>query len=447
MNVLRLAALSGILAFFGSAQAFSSAAPRLGATPAPAPKHFVTVNAGHFEVDGKPYYYVGTNFWYGMNLGAEDPARLERELDRLKNLGVKNLRIMASTQGPDGEPWRISPSLENSAGVFDEKTFRGLDRLLASMRKRDMRAVVCLNNFWPWSGGMSQYLSWNGAGSIPYPPPAINGSWDVYQSFADKFYSNEKAVRAAEALDRAIVGRINSETGVKYADDPTVMAWELANEPRGGDNVEAFNRWIGREAELLKSLDPHHLVTTGSEGETPWPAANGMDVKLNHSSSAIDYVTAHIWVQNWSWYDPAQGMAGLPAAVAKMDAYLRQQAELAKQIGKPLVLEEFGIGRDGASYDPEARTTVRDRYYGEVFGRVLELARQGRGSSVSGVNFWAWAGEARPARPYGGYWRPGLSFVGDPPHEAQGWYSIYDTDRSTQAVIQDFAAKLSHLGQ
>ena len=52
-----------------------------------------------------------------------------------------------------------------------------------------MRAVVCLGNFWPWSGGMSQYLSWNGAGAIPYPPPAASGSWDVYQSYTEKFYS------------------------------------------------------------------------------------------------------------------------------------------------------------------------------------------------------------------------------------------------------------------
>lgn len=434
MKGLRFTALSGMLWLAASAQAFSSA-----------PKHFVGVKDGHFEVDGKPYYYVGTNFWYGMNLGAQDPARLERELDRLAALGVRNLRVMASTQGPDGEPWRISPSLENSAGVFDEKMFRGLDRLLAAMQKRGMRAVVCLGDFWPWSGGMSQYLSWNGAGSIPYPPPAAGGSWDEYQAFTDKFYANEKAVRAAEVLDRAVVGRVNYYTGVKYSDDPAIMAWELANEPRGGTNVEAFNQWLKREAELLKSLDSHHLVTTGSEGETPWPAANGMDVKRNHSSTAIDYVTAHIWVQNWSWFDPVQGMAGLAGAVSKMDTYLRRQAALAKQLGKPLVLEEFGIGRDGGSNNPASATTVRDRYYGEVFGRVLELARAGGG--VSGVNFWAWAGEARPAIPYGGYWHPGLSFLGDPPHEAQGWYSIYDSDRGTQAVIRDFAGKLTALSQ
>ncbi|MDB5013671.1 MAG: beta-mannosidase [Daejeonella sp.] len=35
------------------------------------PSGFVKVNNMAFEVDGKPYYYLGTNFWYGINLGSK----------------------------------------------------------------------------------------------------------------------------------------------------------------------------------------------------------------------------------------------------------------------------------------------------------------------------------------------------------------------------------------
>lgn len=34
-------------------------------------KDFVKVENGHFVRGGKPYYYVGTNFWYGAILGSE----------------------------------------------------------------------------------------------------------------------------------------------------------------------------------------------------------------------------------------------------------------------------------------------------------------------------------------------------------------------------------------
>src|SRR5207237_20909 len=66
---------------------------------------FVRVRAMGFEIDGAPYRYVGTNFWMGMNLGSSGPggdrARLLRELDRLQEIGVTNLRIMAASEGPN----------------------------------------------------------------------------------------------------------------------------------------------------------------------------------------------------------------------------------------------------------------------------------------------------------------------------------------------------------
>ena len=58
-----------------------------------APKNpFVSVKDGHFVRDGKPYTFVGANFWYGPILASEgrggDLPRLSRELDALKELGV-----------------------------------------------------------------------------------------------------------------------------------------------------------------------------------------------------------------------------------------------------------------------------------------------------------------------------------------------------------------------
>ena len=47
----------------------------------------------------EPYYFIGTNFWYGPILGSTgqggNRTRLCAELDSLKALGVNNLRILA----------------------------------------------------------------------------------------------------------------------------------------------------------------------------------------------------------------------------------------------------------------------------------------------------------------------------------------------------------------
>ncbi|HCT23940.1 MAG TPA: beta-mannosidase, partial [Chitinophagaceae bacterium] len=121
---------------------------------------FVQVKDQQFLLNGSTYTFLGTNFWYGHHLGAYDTARLIRELDRLAAMGVQNLRILGSSEGPDEEPWRMSPALQTKPGVYNEALLKGMDKLLVEMRKRNMKAVVVLNNFWPWSGGMAQYRVW-----------------------------------------------------------------------------------------------------------------------------------------------------------------------------------------------------------------------------------------------------------------------------------------------
>ena len=145
---------------------------------------FVKVRGTRFELQGRPYYFLGTNLWAGMNLGSRGPGgdrgRLRRELDRLHALGVDNLRVIAASEGPDSAPWRIVPALQKTPGVYDQDLLDGLDYLLFEMGKRGMKAVVVLNDFWHWSGGMAQYVAWSQKTSIPYPPPAAGGDWDTF---------------------------------------------------------------------------------------------------------------------------------------------------------------------------------------------------------------------------------------------------------------------------
>lgn len=398
---------------------------------------FVEVRGKHFFKDGKPYYFLGTNFWYGMHLGAAatpgDRARLRAELDQLQALCVNNLRIMAGSEGPDDAPWRVSPSLQPAPGVYNEDLLAGLDFLLAEMAKRDMTAVVCLNNFWPWSGGFAQYHRWFGGSPIPYPPPAEGGSWFTYARYSSRFYRNEAAMSAFDRHVRTIVGRVNQITKVAYRDDPTIMSWQLANEPRGIFRPRAYRRWIRRTAGLIKSIDPNHLVSIGSEGNTAGPTGNHF--RRDHAFELIDYTTIHIWIQNWGWYDPKQAEATYEYALNKATKYIDRHLAKAEKLNKPIVLEEFGIARDLDDHDPAATTRQRDRYFQDIFKHVYGLA--GSGTAMAGCNFWAWGGQGRPRAPKA-IWKTGDALIGDPPHEHQGWYSVYDQDTSTLDLIKKF---------
>ncbi|MEL7361051.1 MAG: mannanase, partial [Bacteroidota bacterium] len=176
--------LVALVFLVGGAQAVAQPTPAdssSGEAPTADTRDFVRVEDGRFMIGDAPYAYLGVNFWFGMHLGAEsgDRARLERELDRLQAMGVDNLRLLAAAEGPDTEPWRVVPTTQPAAGAYNEAVLEGLDVVLAEMAERDMRGVLVLNNFFQWSGGMAQYVSWVTGEPIPYPHDE-NHTWDEY---------------------------------------------------------------------------------------------------------------------------------------------------------------------------------------------------------------------------------------------------------------------------
>ena len=166
------------------------------------------------------HYFIGTNFWYGAILGSEgeggDRARLEEELDVLKSIGISNLRVLVGGDGLDGIPTRVSPTLHKEPGVYNDTIFRGLDFLLAEMGRRDMKAVLYLNNSWEWSGGYGMYLEWAGSGKAVIP--AVDG-YPAYMESVSGFVVNEKAKALFAEHVKTVVSRINTVTGKAYKDD------------------------------------------------------------------------------------------------------------------------------------------------------------------------------------------------------------------------------------
>lgn len=404
---------------------------------------FVRVEDGRFMIGDSPYYYLGSNVWFGMNLGSDGPggdrARLVRELDHLQSLGINNLRIMAATEGPDGEPYRVHPALQRSPGEFDDQLLEALDFLLAEMSSREMRAVLVLNNFFQWSGGMSQYVAWSQGVEIPYPHNPGN-TWDQFQNFSARFYADNEAQRIFLNLIHSLIHRTNSITGVEYREDPTIMAWQLGNEPRGFDHSDAYRAWVEKTAGIIKLLAPNQLVSLGGEGKLTDEERTYFEEVSR--SPHLDYLTIHLWIENWSWYDPQRpGETFYPAAGRAM-GYIADHVAIAREIGKPLVLEEFGVSRDARDYDPGAPTTYRDRFFTMVFDAIHKLATEG--NVLVGSNVWSWAGEGRPVEP-GAFWNVGEPFTGDPPHEEQGWYSIYESDVSTLGILQEYARRMNAL--
>jgi mannan endo-1,4-beta-mannosidase len=423
------------------------AAPAFNATARPR-SSFVAVKNHQFYLNGGPLYYVGTNYWYGSLLGLERDGRrgvgrLRKELDFLKANGVTNLRLMAGAEGAGmiNGVIRVGPPLQPRQGEFDVRVLDGLDLVLSEMAKRGMKAVIFLSNNWEWSGGFQQYLDWNGR--VPEGMRTRKLTWDELRDVVSGFYGCAPCKAGYDKQVGLILGRTNRHSGRKYTEDPTIMAWELANEPRPmrPAAADAYRRWVADAAAMIKARDKNHLVTIGHEGYM-----GTEDLKLYeeiHADRNVDYLTIHIWPKNWGWFEGHAVGEGFGSVVEKTLGYVGQHLPVAERLRKPLVVEEFGLPRDGHSFDPASPTSLRDAYYARILSFVERHAASN--GHVAGANFWAFGGTARPLKGQK-FWKAGDSYTGDPPMEEQGLNTVFDSDESTWKVIRAAAKTLSGRG-
>lgn len=405
---------------------------------------FVTVKDGQFFRNGKPYYYVGTNFWYGAILGSTgqggDRVRLCRELDALKAAGMDNLRILVGSDGERGIKTKVEPTLQEKPGVYNDTILAGLDYLLMEMGKRQMVAVLYLNNSWEWSGGYGQYLEWAGEGKAPRPNEA---GYPAFMSFVAKYATCTKAQELFYDYVRFILGRTNRYTGVAYKDDPAIMSWQIGNEPRAFDTkvLPDFERWLAKASALIRSLDPNHLISIGSEGS--WGCENDYGCwERICADENVDYCNVHLWPYNWSWARQDHLLDDLQRSCDNTKDYINKHLEICERIGKPLVMEEFGYPRDGFSFSPASTTKARDGYYRFVFSLVADNAESG--GKFAGCNFWGWGGYANPKHEQ---WQVGDDYTGDPAQEQQGLNSVFASDSSTIAIVEEQVQRMARIGR
>ena len=308
---------------------------------------FVRVDGARFLAGGKPFAFVGANVQ--VMHGRDFRARADETLAAARADALTVVRIWALGEGADDAPaWSRDNDLFRAGpdGWLDAG-FQQLDRVLASARQHGLRVIVTLANYWDSYGGVPMYLRWAG---LPQEGFGAN----------DRFFSDEKTRALYRQHVERIVGRTNSVTGVRYADDPTIFAWELMNESRvdGPDGARARRAWIEEMAALLRARDPHHLITPGLIGYgTRRERAEWLDIcRL----PAVDYCDSHLY---------PQGSDEVPSG-DELSAIIDDRVQLAAFVArKPIVFGEFGFDtrkdRDGWLGRPRAEWF--DAFLGRVF--------------------------------------------------------------------------------
>jgi mannan endo-1,4-beta-mannosidase len=294
---------------------------------------FVTAQGGQFALNGQPFRFVSTNAYFlldSVNYGST--AHTEQMLSMANALGFTVFRTWAFMDGTGD-----TGGFQTAPGVYNETAATQLDWVLYQADQAGVRLILTLVNHWQEYGGMPQYVQWCAPGSG-----------------VDVFYTNASCRQMYKNWVSFLVNRVNTYNGRAYRDDPTIFAWELANEPRAG-SPGILRSWIAEMAAYVKSLDSNHMVGTGEEGfdtttsgysslatynSQSWlfNGGGGASFTENTADPNIDFGSIHLYPEYWNFPASAGG------------AWIADHIRIARGLGKPLVVGEFGY--NGPTGDP-----------------------------------------------------------------------------------------------
>ncbi|KAH9711313.1 Mannan endo-1,4-beta-mannosidase 7 [Citrus sinensis] len=278
--------------------------------------------------------------------------------------------------------------LQRSPGSYNEQMFKGLDFVIAEARKYGIKLILSLANNYDSFGGKKQYVNWA-------------RSQGQFLTSDDDFFRNPVVKGYYKNLIKFVVGNgvteefqltmiiYNTFTGIHYKDDPTIMAWELMNEPRctsdpSGRTIQA---WITEMASYVKSIDRNHLLEAGLEGfygqSTPQrkrvnPNLDiGTDFVANNLIPGIDFATVHSYPDQW--LSSSNDRDQLSFLNNWLDTHIQDAQHILR---KPILLAEFGKSRK----DPGYSTYQRDVMFNTVYYKIYSSAK--RGGAAAGGLFW-----------------------------------------------------------
>ncbi|GAB3402291.1 cellulase family glycosylhydrolase [Flindersiella endophytica] len=354
-----------------------------GSAPASASSGFVTRHGATLKLDGKPFRFNGSNNYYLMY---KSPLMVDDVFADAKAAGFTVLRTwgwldIGNQDGSDSvhgkvdgiyfQYWNGTRPAYNDG----DDGLAKLDYVLYKARQSGIKLVIPFTNNWRDFGGIDQYVRWRGG------------------QYHDDFYTDAVIRGWYKDWISHVLNRVNSYTGVRYKDDPTVMTWELGNEPRcKGSGVypqsstcttKTVVTWADEMTRHIKSIDHKHLASVGDEGfycddpaSSDWTlnCGEGVDSLALTRLPAVDVMSYHLYPDGWG-KDAAWGTG-----------WITRHVRDARRIGKPVMLGEFGI----------ANKAIRNPVYREWTDAFIA-------AGGTGFLYWILSGVQDDGTPYPDY--------------------------------------------
>jgi mannan endo-1,4-beta-mannosidase len=301
--------------------------------------------------DGSPFLFLGGNLAFYRFVVQRGEVYSKAEVDELvSNLatytGAKMMRVGLA-----------GGAFEPTLGNYDDRAFTQLDYVLAAARCNGIRVIIALRDYaWtPWPRDQQDPYWFLGGGTQSKPNK-------------DAIILDPQAKEAYKHFIAYVLNRTNSVTSERYRDDSTVFAWDLLNDPDFApmNDPMLLRSWVYEIGKVVKSMDQVHFVTLDFSGDQQWWDPGERNWRVFTNNPVIDFVAMHYYAPP-SVYDPVDA-----ANVAK----IKSRIATALQLGKPLIVDEFGA---------EGGNPLKARI--NLYRTVIETALA---NGASGAMFWCW---------------------------------------------------------
>ncbi|KAF7338302.1 Glycoside hydrolase family 5 protein [Mycena venus] len=249
--------------------------------------HFVSSPPGStgFRVNNSDFRFIGTNAYWLPALNSD------QDIDNvLGNISLANITVVRTwafndvPEIPENGTWfQLVANGTTSINLNETTGVPKLDRMISMAEKHGIYLLLSLTNNWnplPLDNTTINSTSSHALfrrdvltnNSLPRNTLSNDyGGMDAYvRAFGadshDAFYTNETIITAFENYTMNIVSR--------YVNSTAILGWEIANDPRCNSSIGAtpicntttITRWHSRIAQFIKTIDPNHLVSSGSQG-------------------------------------------------------------------------------------------------------------------------------------------------------------------------------------
>ncbi|TXT63094.1 MAG: putative Mannan endo-1,4-beta-mannosidase [Promethearchaeota archaeon] len=254
-----------------------------------------------------------------------DPEVIKREIEIISNLGANCIRIFIRWEDLNPEMGRIND-------VFFEK----FDNFLSHAKDFDIYLVPTL--LIGHMSGQDWFPEWFYLSEEQKEENGIE-----YQKIDKPPYKKEKCYVRDIYTDPAVLE--NSKLQIqalltRYKDEQIIISWDLSNENQfwmSPKSTEIGTHYMKEMYNLMKSIDPNHLITYGMG--KPDESSGFISFGSKGFAQYNDYYCVHVYPE-WLY----------PMTPDILDFYISYRIAyeccLAKVSGIPVQLQEFGLSDD-----------------------------------------------------------------------------------------------------